>query len=48
MKQFLSDTFIKFCVKYTGKNQQELANKWGFYYFLTRSKTKAYWHTVFS
>ena len=48
MKQFLSNAFIKFCVKYTGRSQQHLAKKWGFYYFLTRSKTKAYWHTVFS
>lgn len=48
MKHFSTDIFIKLCVKYTGKSKQDLAKKWGFYYFLTRSKTKAYWYTIFS
>lgn len=48
MKQFSINLFIKFCVTYTGKSQQELAKKWGIYYLLTRSKTKAYWCMLFS
>ena len=48
MKQSLINLFIKLCEKYTGKNKEQLAKKWGMYYFLTRSKSKAYYHTIFS
>lgn len=40
--------FIAVCKKITGKSEDELVKKWGVYYFLTRSKSKAYYHTLFS
>ncbi len=48
MKRFSINLLVKSCVKYTGKTKQELARKWAVHYFLTRSKTKAYWRTIFS
>ncbi|WP_171495180.1 hypothetical protein [Acinetobacter ursingii] len=48
MKAALTNFFIKACEKHTGQTKEQLAKKWGLYYFLTRSKTKAYYHTFFS
>lgn len=48
MKQTAINLFIKCCVKITNKSQVELAQKWGVHYFLTRSRIKAYWLTIFS
>ncbi len=40
--------FIKVCCKLSGKSTEKLSRDFSINYFLTRSKTRAYWRTVFS
>ncbi len=40
--------FIKACCKLSGKSVDKLSQDFSINYFLTRSKVRAYWATIFS
>ena len=44
MKNFL----IKAAIAISGKTQTQLVHAWGWHYFLTRSRMKAYWRAIFA
>lgn len=39
---------VKAAMAISGKTQEQLAQAWGWHYFLTRSRAKAYWRAVFA
>ncbi|MDR9614026.1 hypothetical protein RHA65_04915 [Providencia rettgeri] len=43
----MKNLMIKLCMKLSGKTKEQLKLDWSFHYFVTRSKSKAYWRAVF-
>jgi len=48
VKKLLSRWFVKASVAFSGKTEERLAREWVWYYFLYRSRIRAYWLAVAS